>query len=190
MLKQIKFQIKSVYEIFYISDIEQYWSFCDFNFQFEGGNVIYISLVIRQKGESQNGCFKKTRHAKFSEKGTFLTHTYLYKNFFFRKICRALFSWNTRFEIRTFALFPANSKFVHCNLPNLDFQNYPSIHRILHFRLKLQNDDERTFNYRWPNIWIYYLSGISCYVWGAKYVAIFAVIYVLFQISISVASSW
>ena len=33
----------------------------------------YISSVIRQKGESQNGCFKKTKHAKFSEKQTFLT---------------------------------------------------------------------------------------------------------------------
>ena len=31
------------------------------------------SLEIRQKGESQNGCYKKTRHAKFSEKRTFLT---------------------------------------------------------------------------------------------------------------------
>ena len=30
-------------------------------------------LVIRQKGESQNGCLKKTKHAKFSEKRTFLT---------------------------------------------------------------------------------------------------------------------
>ena len=29
--------------------------------------------VIRQKGESQNGCFKETKHAKFSEKRTFLT---------------------------------------------------------------------------------------------------------------------
>ena len=29
----------------------------------------YIILsVIRQKGESQNGCFKKTKHVKFSEK--------------------------------------------------------------------------------------------------------------------------
>ena len=28
--------------------------------------------VIRQKGESQNGCFEKTKHAKFSEKRTFL----------------------------------------------------------------------------------------------------------------------
>ena len=26
-----------------------------------------------QKGKSQNGCFKKTNHAKFSEKRTFLT---------------------------------------------------------------------------------------------------------------------
>ena len=29
--------------------------------------------VIRQKGESQNGCFKNKKHAKFSEKRTFLT---------------------------------------------------------------------------------------------------------------------
>ena len=29
------------------------------------------SSVIRQKGESQNGCFKKTKHAKFSEKVRF-----------------------------------------------------------------------------------------------------------------------
>ena len=37
-------------------------------------------------GESQNGCFKKTKRAKFSEKQTFLPpdmHTYvLYPNFF------------------------------------------------------------------------------------------------------------
>ena len=31
------------------------------------------SSVIRQRGESQNGCFKKTKHTKFSEKRTFLT---------------------------------------------------------------------------------------------------------------------
>ena len=31
------------------------------------------SLVIRQKGKSQNECFKKTKHARFSEKRTFLT---------------------------------------------------------------------------------------------------------------------
>ena len=31
------------------------------------------SSVIRQKGKSQNGGNKKTKHAKFSEKRTFLT---------------------------------------------------------------------------------------------------------------------
>ena len=31
------------------------------------------SSVKRQKGESQNGCFKKAKHAKMSEKQTFLT---------------------------------------------------------------------------------------------------------------------
>ena len=32
-----------------------------------------MSLVIIQKVESQNGCYKKTKHAKFSQKRTFLT---------------------------------------------------------------------------------------------------------------------
>ena len=36
-------------------------------------DILQFSSVIRQKGESQNGCYKKTKHAKFSEKGTFLT---------------------------------------------------------------------------------------------------------------------
>ena len=31
------------------------------------------SSVIRQKGASQNGCYEKTKRAKFSEKQTFLT---------------------------------------------------------------------------------------------------------------------
>ena len=34
------------------------------------------SSVIRQKGESQNGCFKKLKHGKFSEKRIFLTPWY------------------------------------------------------------------------------------------------------------------
>ena len=34
---------------------------------------ILTSTVIRQKCESQNMCFKKTKHTKFSEKRTFLT---------------------------------------------------------------------------------------------------------------------
>ena len=40
----------------------------------EKGHVsnLQISLVIRQKGESQDRCIKKTKHAKFSEKLIFL----------------------------------------------------------------------------------------------------------------------
>ena len=37
------------------------------------GNNIRKSSVRRQKGESQNGCFKETKHVKFSEKRTFRT---------------------------------------------------------------------------------------------------------------------
>ena len=36
----------------------------------------WITSVIRQKGESQNGYFKKTKHAKFCEKRTFLMCAY------------------------------------------------------------------------------------------------------------------
>ena len=35
-----------------------------------------IASVIRQKGESQNGGYKKTKHAKFSEKLTLLALSY------------------------------------------------------------------------------------------------------------------
>ena len=35
--------------------------------------TIFPSPVIRQKRESQSGCFKKTKRAKFFEKRTFLT---------------------------------------------------------------------------------------------------------------------
>ena len=57
-----------------------------------------FSSIIRQKCESQNGCFKKTKRAKYFEKPTFLTPWCAH--------VRALFSWNTRFEIRPFALLP------------------------------------------------------------------------------------
>ena len=32
------------------------------------------SLVVRQKGESQNGCYKKTKHAKLFKKRKLFTH--------------------------------------------------------------------------------------------------------------------
>ena len=61
--------------------------------------LVCKSLVIRQEGESQNGCFKKTKRVKFSEKfflppdtGTFVYISGGNECLFFRKIWRALFS--------------------------------------------------------------------------------------------------
>ena len=80
---------------------------------FDGMNVRNtISSVIRQKGGSQNGCFKKTKHTKFSKKRTFLTPCYAHVMFVSRKIWRALFSWKTRFEISPFALLPTIYKTI------------------------------------------------------------------------------
>ena len=52
---------------------------CIFNDYLSLKNIIKLTIlnrnssVIRQKGESQNWCFKETKHAKFSEKRTFVT---------------------------------------------------------------------------------------------------------------------
>ena len=49
-------------------------------FQVDAVSNGLISSVINQKGESQNGCFKKIKHAKFPKSEHFLpfdTHTYL-----------------------------------------------------------------------------------------------------------------
>ena len=115
-----------------------------------------ILLVIRQKGESQNVCFKKTKHVKFSEKRTFFTRWYrVVRNvemFVFRKIWPTLFSWNTRFEIHTFALLPTifevffskhlariaalnsvklltmNACFCMCRVTQINYHNYCNYH--------------------------------------------------------------
>ena len=75
------------------------------------GVVLYNLSVIRHKCKSQNVSFnfKKTKHAKFSEKSTFRTPWYAHAHE--RKIWRALFSWNSRFEIRPFSLLPTNFGF-------------------------------------------------------------------------------
>ena len=44
--------------------------------QVHAQNTVLTSSVIKQKGESQNGYFKKTKHAKFSGKRTFLAPWY------------------------------------------------------------------------------------------------------------------
>ena len=63
--------------------------------------------VIRQKSDSQNGGNKKAKHAKFSEKRTFLTYQRV-TNVRFRKIWRALLSYYLHFEICPFALLPTS----------------------------------------------------------------------------------
>ena len=67
------------------------------------------SSVIRQKGESQNGYFKRTKHAKFFEKPLFFTPWYAHVRVRIRGVRNViLFSWSTRFEIRPFILLPTN----------------------------------------------------------------------------------
>ena len=81
------------------------------NVDFEPKNSIAItSSVIRKKGESQHGRFKKTRQVKFSEKRICVrVRTRRQEIFVFRKIWRVLFPWNTHFEMRHFALLPTKS---------------------------------------------------------------------------------
>ena len=61
------------------------------------------SSIIRQKGESQNGCFKKTEHVKFFEKRTFLTPMIFSENL----ACFVFFknpSWDSLFCLITDAM--------------------------------------------------------------------------------------
>ena len=92
----------------------------------------------RQKGESQSRCFKKTKHAKFSKNEHFLPPEHIrtcayqgVRDVRFSEICRAFFSWNTRFEIRPFALLP-----TICYLTSLKW-NY-LLPTSYNFRLGLQ----------------------------------------------------
>ena len=66
----------------------------------------YNSSVIKQKGESQNRCFKKINHAKFSEKQTFLNHWYTegVRNVRFLENLACFVFLKRCFEIRPFAL--------------------------------------------------------------------------------------
>ena len=63
---------------------------------------VIVASVIRQKDQSQNEYYKKTKHTKFSEKQTIFTPWYAHANL------RALFSCNwLEIEIGSFfALLP------------------------------------------------------------------------------------
>ena len=77
------------------------------------------SSVIRRKGKSQNGRLKKTKHAKFSEKQTFLppdTHAYVClsegkKGSFFGKLGMLCFL-ETPVARRRFGIFIVNFEYI------------------------------------------------------------------------------
>ena len=71
--------------------------------------VKVLSSVIRQKGESQNECFKKAKHANISEKQTCVCVSGGKKCLFFGNFGVLCFQ-NTCFEIRHFALFPTKKE--------------------------------------------------------------------------------
>ena len=61
----------------------------------EALNNFFKSSVIRQKGESHNGCFKKTKNAKFSETRTFLTPWYAHVHMCACQGVRNFLFWGT-----------------------------------------------------------------------------------------------
>ena len=82
---------------------------------YRDSNVNYqILSVIKQKGKSQDKGYKKTKHAKFSKKRTFLpldTSAYQrIRNACFSENWRALFSCNLCLKIRPFFLITAKAR--------------------------------------------------------------------------------
>ena len=97
-----------------------------------------LSLVIRQRGESQNGCFKKTKHVKFSEKRTFLCVSGGKKCSFFAKfgvLCFletpvlrfALLPYYRRYHIRTTLCISSSKSDSQSELFNHKFKNLNSL---------------------------------------------------------------
>ena len=70
-LLQSKIQIKP--DILFFPNIDNLFQSLSDKFQTNfSANPHQNTLVMRQKGKSENGGYKKTKHAKFSEKLTFL----------------------------------------------------------------------------------------------------------------------
>ena len=94
----------------------------------------FHTSVIRQKGKSQNRGNKKAKHAKFSEKRTFLTPWYAYvcvrirdeKSLFFGKF-DGLYLLVTCFKIRPFTLLTTHSEFwlTHLSAHSLKLLQIP-----------------------------------------------------------------
>ena len=116
--------------------------------------------VLRQKGGSENRCFKKTKHGIFSKKTKISyplirTSTQRVKYVCFWKIWRGLFSWNTLFEIRPFALLPTNNKkwfLFHLKTKSGIFPSF--FHHCSHQRQNLMNLHKSRALKKWKHdIW-------------------------------------
>ena len=115
-----------------------------------------LSSVMKQKGESQNGCFKKTKHAEFSEQTNIFyplirTRMCVYQRVtnvrIFWKILRTLFSWKIRFENSPFCLitdtvFNRNLKPIASAYSFTAFTNNDRLCAIVKQFMKLATIDE------------------------------------------------
>ena len=108
-----------------------------------GSWLIRLILSVRgQKGEPQNRCFKKTNYAKFSEKRTYLSPWHVRVRIrgqdmsVFPKIWLVLFFWNTRFEIRPFALLPM---ILEKQFGDDPLQNSIHIHHNWHYKTRISH---------------------------------------------------
>ena len=106
------------------------------------------SSVIRKKGESQNGCFKKTKHVKFSGKRTFLTPWYAHVRVRIRgKKCSFFWKFDVFCFLETpvlrFALLPYYRRYTHVEI-QLALQMFTWFESLFWFILR------KVFIKRWP----------------------------------------
>ena len=78
---------------------------------------IHNSSVLKQKGESQSRCYKKTKRAKFSNKTHVSYPLIRVRNVRFWENLACIVFLYTRFEIRSFALLLTNCT-ISSNLPS------------------------------------------------------------------------
>ena len=112
------------YAIFYISYwtckfmsslLFHFWQLFSFQLNLIGKFKAQAAVVgNKSKGRISKRVFQENRACQIFRKTNISypdMHTYVRvsgckKSLFFQKVCRALFSWNTRFEIRLFVLLP------------------------------------------------------------------------------------
>ena len=84
------------------------------------------SSVIRQKGESENECSKKTKHTKFSEKTNISYPLIRTRTYVSSESLACFVFWKTCFEILPFALLPTKCHASHSMSPHPMQGNFQS----------------------------------------------------------------